>query len=111
MKFNRFGLRQDRLLLLTNFNLFNIKEDQVKRKIPLLSIQAITKSKLVENLQFVIHVKNEYDYMYESISRKEIFNAIKYAFFQLVNMNIPVFGVPDNLKEYHTSKKDIVSGC
>ena len=110
LKFNRFGLRQDRTLLITNFSIYNIKGDQIKRKIPLYSIQAITKSKLVENFQFVIHIKNEYDYMFESPSRKEIFNAIKYCFFQEVGMNVPVFGVPDNLRDYHTSKKDIVAG-
>ena len=49
LKFNRFGLRQDRTLLITNFSIYNIKGDQIKRKIPLYSIQAITKSKLVEN--------------------------------------------------------------
>ena len=48
--------------------------------------------------------------MFESPSRKEIFNAIKYCFFQDVGMNVPVFGVPDNLRDYHTSKKDIVAG-
>ena len=58
----------------------------------------------------MIHIKNEYDYMFESPSRKEIFNAIKYCFFQEVGMNIPIFGVPDNLKDYHTSKKDIIAG-
>jgi|TARA_B110000285_G_scaffold219405_1_gene269974 hypothetical protein len=57
-----------------------------------------------------MHIKNEYDYMFESPQRKEIFNAIKYTFFQDVGMNVPVFGVPDNLKEYHTSKKDIIAG-
>jgi hypothetical protein len=25
-------------------------------------------------------------------------------------MNVPVFGVPDNLNDYHTSKKDIILG-
>lgn len=58
----------------------------------------------------MVHIKNEYDYMFESPSRKEIFNAIKYCFFQDVGMNVPVFGVPDNLRDYHTSKKDIVAG-
>jgi hypothetical protein len=48
--------------------------------------------------------------MFESNTRKEIFNAIKYSFFQEVGMNVPIFGVSDNLKEYHTSKKDIIAG-
>lgn len=38
LKFNRFGLRQDRILLVTNYCIYNIKDDEIKRKIPLYSI-------------------------------------------------------------------------
>lgn len=42
--------------------------------------------------------------------RNEIFNAIKYIYNEYTNQNIPVYGVPENLKPYHTSKKDIEDG-
>ena len=73
-------------------------------------MKAVTKSTNPNNTQFIVHVKSEYDYMYESDYRKEIFDAIKYAYWKSNKANLPVYGVPDKLKEYHTSKKDISIG-
>jgi len=57
-----------------------------------------------------VHVASEYDYIYESEFRPEIFDAIKHVYYQEHNQNLPLYGVPDQLKEYHTSKKDIMNG-
>ena len=43
--------------------------------------------------------------------RKEIFDAIKYIWWRENKKNLPVYGVPQKLKDFHTSKKDIASGC
>ena len=59
-------MKQDRILLLTNLNLYNIKKDSVQRKINIGSIKAITKSTKAGNPEFVVHIKNEYDYRYET---------------------------------------------
>jgi hypothetical protein len=91
-------------------NLYNIKKDQVQRRIGVNSIKALTKSTNPKNSQFIVHVRSEYDYMYESDFRKEIFEAIKYTFWKANGVNLPIYGVPDRLKEYHTSKKDITNG-
>ena len=40
----------------------------------------------------MVHVKNEYDYRYESDFRKEIFEAIKYVYWKAHGKNIKVFG-------------------
>jgi hypothetical protein len=110
IKYNRWGMKQERTLLLTNLNLFNIKKDQIQRRIYLSSVKALTKSMNPNNSQFIVHVRSEYDYMYESDFRKEIFDAIKYAYWKANSVNLPVYGVPDKVKEYHTSKKDISNG-
>ena len=110
VKINRWGLRQDRTLLVTNQSLYNIKKSQVQRKIALPSVQALTKCLCPGEWQFVIHVRNEYDYLYMSEHRQDIFKAIKFAFHQFSGKNVPVYGVPENLKAYHTSKKDIQQG-
>lgn len=55
-------------------------------------------------------MKAEYDYMFESQFRKEIFDAMKWVYFNENKTNLPVYGVPDGLKDYHTSKKDISNG-
>jgi hypothetical protein len=74
------------------------------------SVKALTKSTSPNNNQFIVHVRSEYDYMYESDFRNEIFDAVKYSFWKSSGMNLPVYGVPDKVKEYHTSKKDISNG-
>ena len=107
VKYNRFGMKQERMLLLTNQNLYNIKKDQVQRKINVDSIKSITKSTKPKSEEFVVHVKAEYDYRFSSEHRADIFDAIKYVCWSLNKANLPVYGVSDSLKEYHTSKRDI----
>ena len=58
----------------------------------------------------MIHIQNEYDYMFESEYRSEIFDALKYRFHQINGYNLPIFGVNDKLKDYATTKKDISNG-
>jgi hypothetical protein len=70
----------------------------------------VTKSSKDGCIQFVVHVASEYDYIYESEFRPEIFDALKYVYYTEHNSNLPLYGVPDQLKEYHTSKKDIMNG-
>lgn len=110
IKFNRWNLKQDRTLLLTNTNLYNIKKNQVQRKINISSVKAVTKSTKQDNQQFIVHVRSEYDYQFESDFRKEFFDAFKYVYFLAHKTNLPVYGVPDKLKDYATSKKDISNG-
>jgi hypothetical protein len=48
--------------------------------------------------------------MFESDFRKEIFDAIKWVYHQHFGVNLPIYGIPLKLKEYHTTKKDIANG-
>jgi hypothetical protein len=90
--------------MLTNLNLYNIKKDQIQRKIAISSVKAVTKSTKKNNSEFVIHVKNEYDYRFESSNRDEIFDSLKWAFWKINRINLKVYGVDDKLNEYYTSK-------
>ena len=110
IKYNRWGMKQDRTFLLTNQNLYNIKKTEVQRKIEVKSIKSVTKSTQANNLQFIVHIKSQYDYMFESDYRKEIFDALKYVFWKTHGCNLPVYGVNDKLKDYATTKKDINNG-
>ena len=58
----------------------------------------------------MVHVASEYDYIYESEFRPEIFDALKFVYYTEHGTNLEIYGVPDQLKEYHTSKKDIMNG-
>ena len=71
------------------------------------SLQALTKSLIKGDFSFIVHIKNEYDYIYESNLREKIFSAIKSTYNKFFGQNIAVYGVPENVKPYHTSKKDI----
>jgi hypothetical protein len=103
-------MKQDRTFMLTNQYLYNIKKTEVQRKIALKSIKSVTKSSIQNNLQFIVHIKNEYDYMFESDFRKEIFEALKYVYWATNKINLPVYGVNDKLKDHATTKKDITNG-
>jgi hypothetical protein len=81
-KFNRFNMKQERTLLLTSYGLYNLKKDSIQRKIPLTAVKALTKSTLNGCMQFVVHVKHEYDYMFDSEFRKIFVDAVKWAFHQ-----------------------------
>lgn len=110
IKYNRWGMKQDRTFLLTNMYLYNIKKTEVQRRIAVKSIKSVTKSTIPNNLQFIVHIKNEYDYMFESDFRKEIFEALKNTYWKTNGLNLPVYGINDKLKDYATTKKDISNG-
>ena len=82
----------------------------MQRRIGVESIKSITKSTKGQSNEFVVHVKNEYDYRFESEYRNDIFEAIKYVYWKYNKVNLPVYAVPDKLKDYHTSKRDISEG-
>lgn len=97
-------------MLLTNLGLHCLKKESIDRKIPITNIKALTKS-LKNDLPFVVHVKKDYDYCFDSPHRQELFNALKQVYFSEHNKNLSVYGVPDaSLKDYFTSKKDVENG-
>ena len=96
--------------MLTNFNLYNIKKDAIKRRIDIADITALSKSTKTGCNEFVVHVKNQYDYRFESNQRTEIFDAVKYVCWRQRKSNLPTYEVPDTLKNHHTTKKEIAQG-
>jgi serum/glucocorticoid-regulated kinase 2 len=70
----------------------------------------LTKSSDAGNFEFIVHVKNEYDYRFTSDARDELFEHIKACYFHMMNANLPVYMVPGKVKEYETSKKDVKAG-
>lgn len=70
-------------------------------------MKGLSRSTEASNFEFVVHVKNEYDYRFTCEDRDKLFLQIKAVFFNKMNQNLPIFDVPENLKNYATSKKDI----
>ena len=78
-KKNRFGMKQERTLMLTNLKLYNVKKAEFQRTINLESIKALTKSlDPKRNTSFIVHVSNEYDYQFDSDD--DIFTQIKFYY-------------------------------
>ena len=101
---------QERIFLLTNFAVYNVKADQIDRKINISSVKAVTISTKSGCAQIVIHVRSEFDYLIESEQRREMLDALKWTWFHAHSENLPIYGVPAKLNDYHTSKKDIANG-
>jgi hypothetical protein len=111
IKYNRFGMKQDRTIMLTNLFLSNIKKKEFQRKIPVNKIKAATKSTISDNFEFIVHVKKEYDYRFICEQREEFFTALKKVYFETSNENLPIYGIgAPKLKDYSTSKKDMKAG-
>ena len=104
LKFNRFGMKQERNLLLTTEKIANIKKKEFQRKINIKNIRALSRSTVLKDMDFVVHVDNEYDYRFICEDREKLFVQIKAVFFTKMNKNLPIYDVPDGLNKYATSK-------
>ena len=73
-KRNRYGIWQNRHLLLTTNQMCNVKKLQIKRNITVETISALTKSTEASTAnQFIVHVENEYDYHMQCEKIDELF--------------------------------------
>ena len=71
-----FSSNQERVILITDQALYNLKGKEKKRRIEIGSLSGVTISKLSD--QFVIHGKNEeYDYLYSSPNRLKIIEILE----------------------------------
>lgn len=69
-KYNDYGFRQERILVLTNGAIYNINKKKVKKRIAYSDLMAISTSTM--SSEFVIHIKNSNDYRYLSFKQKDL---------------------------------------
>jgi serum/glucocorticoid-regulated kinase 2 len=111
LKYNRFNMKQERDLLITNKYTYNIKSKKVKRPIKISNLMAYTYSSAAGCNEFIIHVKNDYDYRFISDQYQEIKDCLKYLYHQLSGKNLPIYRLANNkLKDHETTKKDLKIG-
>jgi hypothetical protein len=103
-------MKQERDLLLTTEKIYNIKKKYIQRSINIKYVQAFTKNKDQKDLEFVVHVKNEYDYQFICPARDELITSMKAVYFMKLNKNLPIYEYPDALKKIATSKKEASAG-
>mmetsp|Transcript_7647 Transcript_7647/g.682 ORF Transcript_7647/g.682 Transcript_7647/m.682 type:complete len:92 (+) Transcript_7647:213-488(+) len=84
---------------------YNLKGKTVKRKIDLATIKGITVGKF--GYEFILHIKDEYDYRYESEKRDKILYHIINAVCKKSGKKIPFYMKNDMcLFNYSTTKAD-----
>lgn len=97
--------------MLSNKYLYNIKDNAtVQRKIGVADIKCVTKCIVLKSNDFIIHIRKQYDYQYDSDKREEIFEAIKYVYWMMNKANVPVYGIDGKIDKFATIKKDISNG-
>ena len=105
-KINTLGLKQERILVLTTKNVYNLKKKKVRRKIKITDVGALIVSSKNDQ-DFVLHVPNEYDYRYQVETRKEFVDILQLRFANLDKENtLKIYSVTENLKVYTTTLKD-----
>ena len=105
-KINRYGLNQERHILITNLAVYNLKKKSLKRRIDVKSIRGITVSKITD--EFVIHGNDvEYDYNYISPKKKNIIEFISRSYFEVTKKEISLCELESkSLKNVVTSKNE-----
>lgn len=94
-KYNDLGFRQERALVLTENAIYNFKRKVVQRRIPLEKLDTISLSTM--SSEFVLHIKDEYDYRLLSYERRqEIVESILKVICNVKQMStsFPVYYVP-----------------
>ena len=82
-----FGNNQERKILITNLGIYNIKGNEIKRRIGMKDLKGITVSNTSD--QFAIHCnQNEYDYLFISKSRKKIIKVLQTLFKDLTGKDL-----------------------
>ena len=110
-KFNKYGIRQERTLLVTLNMVYNLKDKEVQRQIDIKTIKGLTKSISENQGEFVLHVEGSYDYRYRSEYRNEIITIMKASYMTVCKKDLPIYGVkPKTLKDFTTSQNDVKKG-
>ena len=65
-KINMFGWNQERILVVTSENVYNIKKYKTKRRIPIHLLGGISKTTVGTKIEFTLHIPTQYDYRFLS---------------------------------------------
>ena len=119
-KINMFGWNQERIFVITNEHIYNIKTSKPKRKIPIHLLGGISKAMTGVKIEFTLHVPTQYDYRFLSekylspihynniYRREEIIDILKHRYAEKMQDNLPIFGIDKStLTDYTTTEKDM----
>jgi len=112
-KTNMYGWTQERTLVITDINIYNIHKKEIKRTIAIKDVSALIKcvppSK--NTSEFTVQVQTSYDYRLISARRDEIMDLVKRLYIVKMNKNVPIYHViSKDLEDYTTTEKDMKKG-
>ena len=107
-KKNRFGFNQSRKLIITDCNLYNFKESNLKRTLDISKIKGITVSTAKNCQEFVIHGnEEEHDYLYTSKYKYTIIYLLEKAYQKLCGKELAFIATDStSLKSKMTTKSE-----
>lgn len=115
IKYNDLGFRQERTFVVTVGAIYNIRKTSVQRRIPLEKLEALSLSTL--SSEFVLHVRDSYDYRMSSFERrKEIVEILAFLYIHVRKLAtvLPIYYVETiNLHKImttnsHLKKKQVI---
>ena len=84
------------------------KTFKVVKRIKFSDILALTRYKQGQKPKFIIHIKRQTeDDLFQSDQIEKLIRCIKCCFYGVNGRNMPVYVVPDDIKQYATSMKVI----
>lgn len=93
------------MLLVTTSYLYGVKSRrEVFRKISIRKIYGLSRPTKEGDFDFIVHLKDEYDFRFFSEERDKLFQHIKAVFFAKLNRNLPIYDVTDGLNKYVVTK-------
>ena len=106
---------QQKTALITSNWIYLLKGKEFTRQIKIDGVRALTRSvpqgkpkNVVEESEFIIHIKNDYDIRYhmeKKERRDDLFVRIKAIYFSKFNRNLPCFDVlPADISKYELKK-------
>lgn len=104
---------QERTLVITSDNIYNIHKKSIKRTINIRDINGISKTIAPSKCttEFTIHVSGSYDYRFISVRRDQIVDILKRLFIVRHSKNLPMYGITGkDLKDFTTTEKDYKKG-
>lgn len=82
-KINKFSIKQDRNLIVTNLTIYNFKQKRLRRAVPIRNLAGLTKLLKQSSQEFVLHIKRDHDYRLLSEHRDTLFQVIKMAYLSI----------------------------
>eukprot|EP01084_Bolivina_argentea_P312073 540262_1 len=109
IKINRKGKEQERVLLITDKAIYNLKPKEMgkcQRRIDLELIESITISTISE--EFVIHIPDEYDYRFKSINKERLSIVLCKCYLNKMNTELLINHISQSSLLSVTVTKDAV---